>query len=45
MGSRCGEDQGGGWYSGQSHIHVWISREEQMGTEIDRATKDSSVEK
>ena len=32
---------GGGWQSEQSHICVWINREEQLGSETDHATQDS----
>ena len=36
---------GGGWQSEQSHICVWINREEQMGSETDHATQGSSAGK
>ena len=47
MGSQGGEDkqQGGSWQSRRSHIHVWINREEQLGSKTDRATQGSSVGK
>ena len=35
--------RGGGWQTGWSHVHVWISWEEQLGSETDRATQGSSV--
>ena len=47
MGSRVREDawQGGGWWTGRSHIPVRINQEEQLGSEIDRASKVSSARK
>ena len=37
--------QGGIWRTGQSHICVRISQEEQLGNEIDHATQGSSDRK
>ena len=42
-----GEDvqQGGSWWTGQSHICVWINREELLESKTDCATQDSSMGK
>ena len=47
MGSWGGEDsyQGRGWQSGQSHIHVQINLEEELGSERDRANQGSNAGK
>ena len=37
--------RGGGWPGGIAHIHVWISWEEQLGSETDRVTQFSRVGK
>ena len=36
---------GSGWQTGQSHIHVCISQEEQLGNKTDHETQGSGVEK
>ena len=40
MGSQGGEhsQQGGSWWTGQSHICMQINREEQLGSETDLTT-------
>ena len=54
MGSQGEEDtqqgdglggRGSSWQTGQSHICVQISREEQLGSETDHATQGSSMGK
>ena len=47
MGSQKGEDsqQGGSWWSGQSHICLQINWEEQLGNETDSVIQGSSVGK
>ena len=37
--------QGSGWQTGRSHIHVQINQEEQLGSWTDRETQGSSAEK
>ena len=37
--------QGSGWRTRQSHIHMWINQEEQLGSETDCTTQGSSVRK
>ena len=36
---------GDDWWNGWSHIHMWISREEQLGSEIDPTTQGSRAGK
>ena len=54
MGSQGGEDlqqgrelgwRGGTWQTRQFHIHLWISWEEQLGSETDHATQSSNMGK
>ena len=47
MGSRGGEDSqpGSSWWTGWSHICVWINQEEQLGSRRDHATHHSSAGK
>ena len=45
LGSTLRTQQGSGWWSGWSHICVWISREEQLGSEKDHTTQGSSLGK
>ena len=44
-GSQSREDawQGGDWRTGQSHIHMQINQEEQLGSETENATQGSSM--
>ena len=44
MGSWSGEDmqQGSGWQTRQSHIHLQINWEEQLGSKTDHTTQGSS---
>ena len=46
-GSQSREDawQGGDWRTGQSHIHMQINMEEQLGSETENATQGSSMGK
>ena len=46
-GSWDGEvsQRGGGWQSGQSHIHMQINQEEKLWSETDHATQGSSTVK
>ena len=41
MGSQGGEhsQQGGSWWTGQSHIYMQINQEEELGRETDRTTR------
>ena len=47
MGSQGRQDswEGGGWQTKQSHTCVWISQEEQWGSETDHTTQVSSAGK
>ena len=42
---RVDVQEGRGWLTGPSHIHLRISQEEQMGSEADRKTQGSSMGK
>ena len=46
MGSQEAEDawQGGSWQTGQSHIYVHITQEEQLGSATDHATQGTGKE-
>ena len=37
--------QGGNWWTGRSHICMWINCEEQLGSETDCTTPDSRMVK